>query len=362
MTRRRGLIAAAVLVMAAAVAAATLVVTRDDRDPVVRRASDAVGDGSVLHMVVRERISGGQRHDVETGRTRSVSALYENWVDTEQGHVHAVQRSGGEVLSDKLTDLDEFGPAQETATLAVDYRRRLEEGELRIARTGTVRGRNVRWLATTTAAPGLPPYEAAVDAETHRLLRIRTIAKYFQTTRDFEVLEAVARDDADFTARFGTPTAVRQARPEGRSVNEREAARRLRGAQWAGRRVDGLPLREIRVADWRGTLRPDGDVSGVLLTVAYGQRLGTIIDPAVGTPNGIEIVQAADDDAARWFLRPTPLQSAPPPLGTFDLSGESGPSGQFFVASLRKPGVWLLVRAPSRRMLFETVRALRPIS
>ena len=141
-----------------------------------------------------------------------------------------------------------------------------------------------------------------------------------------------------------------------------EATRTLRGAQWAGGHVDGLPLGDMRVADWTATLRPDGETRGEILTVAYGERLGAIVDPAVGTPIGIEIVQAADDDVARWFLRPTPLQSAPPPPGTFDLSGESSPSGQFFVAWLRKQGVWLLVRAPSRKLLFEAVRSLRPIS
>lgn len=100
----------------------------------------------------------------------------------------------------------------------------------------------------------------------------------------------------------------------------------------------------------------------MILTVAYGERIGTVIDPAAGTPTGVEIAQAAEDSPARHFLAPAGLPSAPPPAGTFDVSGESGPPGQFVVATLGKPGVWIRVRAPSRNLLFQTVRALRPLS
>jgi hypothetical protein len=310
-------------------------------------------------VISRERVSAGQRYDVETLRTRPYSSVYESWVDTERGRVRSVQRSGSEVLSDELTDLDE---AQETPTLVADYRRRLEEGGLRIAGTATVGGRKADRLATTTETPEVPPYEAAVDAETGRLLGIRTIARYFQTARDFELLKAVPRDEDDFVVRFGPPATLSQVRPEGRRVTQRKAAREVPGAHWAGERVGGLPLRDIRTVDWHAPLRAGGEARGSILTVAYGQRLGTIIDPAVGTPTGVEVVQAANDDDARWFLKPVPSTTAPPPAGTFDLSAEFSESGQFVVATLRKPGVWLLVRAPSRRLLFEAVRALRPIS
>lgn len=352
---------AALLVAAVALGAGIVAFTGESRDPIVERAFAAVGNGPVLHAVARERISVGRRYDVETGRTHPFTSVYQSWVDPERGRVHAVQRSGGEVISDEIVDIGGFGPAQATATLAADYQRRLEEGELRIARAGTIRGRRVHWLASTAARPEMPPFEAAVDVETYRLVRIRTIARYFQTTRDFELLESVAREEADFVVRFGAPTALRQVRPEGRRVDASEAARALSGAHWAGARVGDLRLREIRASDWRATLRPGGEAGGVILTVAYGKDLGTILDPAVGTPTGIEIVQAADDSPARRFLRPTPLREAPPPAGTFDVSGESSRSGQFLIATLRKPGVWILVRAPTRGLLFQAVRSLRPI-
>lgn len=350
------------LALALAVAAGIVVATREDRDPTVKRADDAVGDRPVLHLVVREQITGGKRYSVATGRTRPVTSRYESWVDPERRRVHAVQRRDGEVLSDQLIDMNGVGPAQTTATLVADYRRRLDDGELRVARTGTIAGRKVRWLASTAETPGVPPFEAAVDAETHRLVRIRTIARYLQTRRDFELFESVGRDDADFLVRFGAPTVRSQTRPEGRRVDPSEAARTVAGAQWAGEQVGGLPLREIRASDWHATRRDGGAARGVMVTVAYGTDVGGIMDPAVGTPTGVEIVEAADNSEARWFLKPKPLQEAPPPAGAFDLSGEFTRSGQFFLATLRKPGVWILVRAPSRPLLGDAVRALRPIS
>jgi hypothetical protein len=345
---RRWVVVAAGALAVLAVAAGVFAFTRDDRDPVLKDAAEALGDGPVLHAIAREQITGGKRYDVRTGRTRPYASLYESWIDAERDRVRAVQRSAGEVVSDEVLPLDEFDVATTTAALVADYRRRLENGELRVERTGTIGGRSVQWLATTDETAGTPPYEAAVDAETHRIVRLRTIAKYLQTARDFELLESVDRDGADFTVGFGPPSG-RSGVGKGTPVTPAQAARVLIGAQWAGERVGGLPLREIRASD-------------AVMTVAYGADISGKLDPEVGTPAGIEVVQAAADGEARWFLGPKPATAAPPPEGTFEVGGEFGKSGQFEVARLRKPGVWILVRAPSRLLLFEAVRSLRPIS
>ena len=363
-TRRRLLAPALAGAVVLVVGALAIVAPWDSEsgNPILESALAAAGDGPVLHVVARERVA-GQRYDVESGRPRPVTSVYESWVDPERGRVHAIQRSGGEVVNDSIVSMGGFGAAQTTATIAADYRRRLQEGELRIARMGTIGGRPVHWLATALG-PGVSGFEAAVDAETYRLVRIQTGAGRFKTTTDFDVFESVARNEPDFVVRFAPPRVVSQTRPEGRRVDPDAAAREVSGAQWAGARVDGLPIREIRASDWRATLRPGGAARGVILTVAYGDRLGTIVEPASGSPTGVEIVQAADDSAAHRFLTPTGLPlpfTVSPPAGTFDLTAESSPYGTFFVATLRKPRVWIRVRASSRELLFGTVRALRPI-
>jgi hypothetical protein len=94
--------------------------------------------------------------------------------------------------------------------------------------------------------------------------------------------------------------------------------------------------------------------------VAYGERLGTSAEPATGLPTGIEIVEAVADDAARRALMPAG-QPEPPPTGIFDLVRRIDASGTRYAATLRKPGVWILVRASSRELLFGAVRTLRPV-
>jgi hypothetical protein len=361
--KRRLLAPAAAAAAALALLALALVSPWESErgNPILEGALAAVGDGPVLHIVIRERVSTGRRYDIQSGRPILVESVHESWVDAERGRFHHIERRDGQVVTDAIGSLGGFGPAQTAATLAADYRRKLEREEWRIVRTGTIAGRTVHWLGSNAPArPGAPSTEAAVDAETYRLVRMQTLGGQFRSTVDFEVLESVSRNEADFEVRFAPPSAPSQQRPEGRRVDPNEAARAVEGAQWAGRRVRGLPLREIRSSPWRATLRPGGDVRGTILTVAYGERLGTIVDPATGNPTGVEVVQAADDDPARRFLTPTGQPAPPPPAGTFDLSAESSQSGDFFVATLRKPGVWILVRASSRRLLSETMRALHP--
>jgi hypothetical protein len=362
--RRPFLVPAAAAAAALALLALVLVSPWESErgNPILEGALAAVGDGPVLHVVIRERVATGMRYDLQNGRPVPVESVHESWVDAERGRFHHIERRDGRVVTDDIGRLGGFGPAQTAATLAADYRRKLEREEWRIVRTGTIAGRAVHWLGSNAPArPGVPSTEAAVDAETYRLVRMQTLGGHFRSTVDFEVLDSVARNEADFEVRFAAPKAPQQQRPEGERVGPSAAAGAVGGAQWTGPRVRGLTLREIRSSPWRATLRPGGDVRGTILTVAYGERLGTILDPATNDPTGVEVVQAADDSPARYFLTATPLRAPPPPSGTFDLSAESSPSGNFFVATLRKPGVWILVRASSRELLFEAVRTLRPI-
>lgn len=362
--RRRFLAPAAAAAAALALLALALVAPWESErgNPILEGALAAVGDGPVFHVVIRERVPTGRRYDIQDGRPVPVESVHESWVDGERRRFHHIERRDGKVVTDDISGLGGFGPAQTAATLAADYRRKLEEGEWRIVRTGTIAGRKVHWLGSNAPArPGVPSTETAVDADTYRVVRIQTLGGHFRSTLDFDVLESVARSEADFAVRFAPPSAPRQVRPVGERVDPSAAAGAVEGAQWAGTSVRGLPLREIRSSPWRATLRPGGDVRGTIVTVAYGDRLGTIVDPATNDPTGVEVVQAADDSPARRFLTPTPVRVPPAPAGSFDLSAESSPSGNFFVGTLRKPGVWILVRASSRKLLFETVRALRPI-
>lgn len=353
MSRRRFLVAAAVTLVALLALAAALLRKSEGRDPILERALANVSDGPILHSIVRERAAAGQWYEVENGRPVATMSVHESWVDPERGRIRAIERRNGQVVRDAVVGSDGVAGEQTKAKLVTEYKRRLERDELRVVRAGTLRGRNVHWLSSPSA-------EAAVDAETYRLVRIQSLGGHFRTVLDFDLLESRPRRDSDFAVGAAAPVVVRGRLSAGRDVTLRAAARAVAGAQWAGDRVADLSLRTVRTSAWRATLSPGGDVRGRILEVAYGERLGTSAEPATGLPTGVEIVQAADGDPARRALVPAG-QPTPPPAGTFDLSRRIDASGTRYAATLRKPGAWILVRASSRELVFETVRLLRAI-
>ena len=217
--------------------------------------------------------------------------------------------------------------------------------------------------------------EWAVDAVTYRLVR----QHQYPGTRhvvDIPVYETIQRDDADFVASV-PPTAAYPIglTGHGDAVGPADAVDALPGAQWVGPRIAGLPLRELSLYRWHRTVDydpaaatyepggPKREVEARLLIVAYGEKLGTLFDPAPKQPTGLEIVQAAVDNVARFGLK-SPVGLAPelpPPPGTFDSVFEDEGGHQFYTAELQKPGVWIRVRATSWKVLLEAVRSLRVI-
>ncbi len=358
-------------VLVVLLAAVALVGPSGDERPtsIVQRAQAAVGDGPILHVVFRERTVTGERYETATGRPVPVVTLVETWADPERGRGREIRRRGGTVVSDvAYTGLP--GPARGPLDLAAQYRRQLEKGQTELVRAGVVNGRPVHWLRFT----GARTVEWAVDARTYQLVRVRSVAGPVRNVQDYLTMEAVERDEDDFEVEHAAPRAIRQSRPPGTRTGPAGALRAVEQAQWAGLRLAGLPLRELRVMPWRGTLDPDAatgvvkpdgderDVEGTILIVAYGERLSSLEAPVEGMPTGVEIVQAADEDEARHFLRPGREAYPPPPEGSFDLSAEDlGAGALHATGSLRKPGVWILIRASSRELLFEAARSLRPI-
>ncbi len=233
--------------------------TRRPRSRCSAGLRDAIGDGPVLHAIVREQITGGQRYDVATGRTRPVTSEYESWIDPERDRLHAVQRSGGEVVSDELTGLDDFGPSRRRPPRWSPI---TDGGSRRASCVSRERARSAAggcdWLASTdrgrrASRPSRPPS----TPRRGRLLRLRTIARYFQTSRDFEQLESVDREDADFAVRFGPRPPVRQTRPEGRRVTPARGRPRS-SAERSGRASGPAAYRFARCEPPTGGLAPTG--------------------------------------------------------------------------------------------------------
>jgi hypothetical protein len=246
--------AAAVAVAAAAVAGIVLAWPfAAERPGLLERARAAIGDGPVLHAVLRGEW-GGTLVELSTGERKPIYGDNEIWFDTESGRTHQIERLGGIVQGEELYTPKK--PAAMFAALGREYRQALETGTARIAGDDTIDGEAVVWI--TIHSELLPDVadgkdhewaqQVAVSKRTYKPVAVRE-------TRDGQpgpgtlqrVLELrlVARDDADFAT--SRPSRTGTAFKQGREPISLEQARGVLGRtpHWLGRDYDGLPLAQI---------------------------------------------------------------------------------------------------------------------
>jgi hypothetical protein len=176
--------------------------------------------------------------------------------------------------------------------------------------------------------------------------------------------------DAYFITHPASPELAGQSRPEGRLVESADAARAVRGAQWAGESVGGLELNAIRERPWTATTKTGDKLSGTILHLRYGDWLGSFFHPRKRLPGaGVEITEAAGDSPARWSMMSPPGlrgEYIPPPGGFVDVHSALAyvKLGQAYypVAVLQRGGVWMVVKATSWPLLQKTLRSLKPIA
>ena len=219
---------------------------------VLDRALAAVGDGPVLHVVLRGEW-GGTLVDLKSGDRRPVYGDSEVWYDTEHGRAHSIDRLGGVVQDEELYKPKK--PAAELAALGREYRQALESGAARIAGEDTIGGEPVVWV--TIHSELLPD----VDGKDHVLAQQVAVSKRtfkpvaLRETRDGQPgpgtlqrvleLELVARTDGDFTT--SRPSREGTAFKQGREPITLAQALTVLGRTpfWLGREYDGLPLARV---------------------------------------------------------------------------------------------------------------------
>jgi hypothetical protein len=173
----------------------------------LERALAAVGDGPVLHVVLRGEW-GGTLVDLESGAREPVYGENEVWYDFDRDLMHAVTKLGGVAESEELYEPRE--PAPDLRALGQEYRQALEQGTARIIDEGSLDGERVVWILIRSE--NLPDVadgkrhgwaeEIAVSRETFEPVALRQ-------TRDGEPgrgtlqrvhqLEMLPVDQADFT-------------------------------------------------------------------------------------------------------------------------------------------------------------------
>jgi hypothetical protein len=180
-TRRVAARVGGVLAVAAVVLLAVLLWPGGGGRPhgVLGRALAALGDGPVLHLIVRQPVGAEL---IELRGTRVIVPQYEleAWIDRDFKHSHTILRLNGRTLGEVLLPADlkgsdaTVGPIDPAyAALWTGYREALENGTAKVEREGELFGRPVYWLR-------FPPSEAskagslvAIDRRTYSPLAFR---------------------------------------------------------------------------------------------------------------------------------------------------------------------------------------------
>jgi hypothetical protein len=220
---------------------------------VLDRALAAVGDGLVLHAILRGEW-GGTLVDLSTGARRPIYGDDEVWFDTETGQTHQIERLGGVVHGEELYKPNK--PDAELAALGREYRQALASGSARIAGEDTLDGEPVVWI--TIHSESLPDVADGKDHEWAQQVAVskRTYkAVALRETRDGHPgpgtlqrvldLKLVARDAADFTT--SRPPRDGTAFKQGREPISPEQAATVLGRTplWLGDSYNGLPLAQV---------------------------------------------------------------------------------------------------------------------
>ena len=408
-------VASAVLGVAAVIAVAPW--KTGESTGVLDRALAAVGEGPVLHAVVREGW-GGDVIDLETGERTRMNGEREVWYDPARG-LHSVSRFGGIHQGEELWppgDVPRF-LAKTFGLLAEGYPEALEAGRARLLGPGEVFGIPVYWIRVY--ADLLPEgtrlhewaHDVAVSRESYEPVATReTVDGKIGPDRESRVLELelVADGEGDFTK--GTPNSLDGGafREDGEPIELSQAEGTLgRKPRWLGPEHSGLRLAQVGVRTTAVGRRQQTEVKGAAAAeakacVAKARRMHKRGDPprpdclrrlgSFGIREGRVYVEKgppiwgaehkavqlvySNDAVSRLPVSIFPNYEGPhvvvqqttdPHPGFFrGATGYTPPEGSMIAfgrfANLKQDGVYLAIQASSKELLLSAARALRPLS
>lgn len=265
---RLGFVAAAIAAAAALVLAWPF---QGSQGGVLARALAAIGEGPVLHVVLRGEW-GGTLINPQSGERSAVHGENEIWYDTAHGRIHLVSRLGGVVQHEELYEPKQ--PPADLAALGREYKQALESGTARITGEATIDGEPVVWV--TIHSEMLPDVADGKDHEWAQQVAVsrRTFKPVaLRETRDGQPgpetgqrvvrLNFLPEGAGDFTASKDQSlegTAFKQGREP--ITLEQTRATLERTPIWLGHEYRGMPLaevdREIRATGRRREVRVTG--------------------------------------------------------------------------------------------------------
>jgi len=334
---------------------------------ILERAAAAIGDGPVLHVVIRS----GWSHtlvDVETGERRVIHGESEFWYDPARG-VHRISRFDGIVQDDAILPPGQVAQLEKGLNrLVTGYRGALRDGSARVLESDVVEGKPVSWIrvwsrmlhAGADAELNELAHDVAVSTETFKVVATRETLDGRLTPSGISIVleaESLPAGEGDF--RRLTPDLSGSVFEVGwvaggsagtGSFTTSEASGVLgRRALWAGERVNGLELARVWEDERKGQYVEDEHwrtYGGV--TFFYG-ALDDDGNPRWSEPH-VRISQSLTRD--RGF-HGGPAEYTPPE-GSALLTG--GPN-----ALMHEEGVYLNIGGSSQELVLEAARALEPV-
>ena len=352
----------------AAVAAAALAVALawpfggGPRGTVLERALAAVGDGPVLHVVLRDEW-GGTLVDLRTGERRRIHGERELWYDPKRG-IHEVSSFAGVPQGDALYPPGRVRFLDKTLHgLATGYRRALEDGTARVLGTDVVDGRPVYWIRVD--AELLPDvadgrdhewaHDVAVSRETFEPVATRETRDGVpgpDTGATILRVESLPEGAGDFTAAPEPNwSGVSLGLGAIGSLTPAQASEVLgRRALWPGRSVDGVQLAGIAKTEGRqGYDRKTRRWAKTHVGVTFSY--GAVEVPGRSTPG--RYVQLSETTELYPGFQRGVLNYSPPEGSVLVFGGHIG--------VMQRDGLYLALEASDVELLLAAARALEPV-
>jgi hypothetical protein len=330
---------------------------------ILERAAAAIGDGPVLHVVVRSGRD-GTLINLENGRRSQLHGEEEFWFDPQRG-IHQVSLFGGVPKSDSFYPPGRVSYLDKTlSVLAKGYRRALEDGSARVIGKGIVDGEAVYWIRVDTQmlpdvadnklhewAHDVAVSQSSFEPVATRETRDGTISPDGIST--IESIETLPKGAGNFTRL--TPdrngTAMVSDGP-GEKLTRAQAVELLGGrAVWAGTSVAGLKLvaisKEERAEDYDPQTKTWAKrYFSVMFSYGAAQGFGGLGGPA--TANSVQLSESPTLDFV--FQRGLTF---PPEGSVLVMSGR--------LAVMQRNGFYISIEASDDDLLLATARALEPL-
>ena len=344
--------AAAIAVAFVAVAIVALLAPSRHGSSVVDRALAAIGDGPVLHIVLRDTTPRWTTVDLATGRHDAAYQEIETWSDPERGS-HWILRVDGNVINDSVWGRPITDPA--LTAFVNGYRSALEDGRARDVGNGEVDGTKVQWLEFRSESGG--GEEVAVDAETYAPVAIRWVAHDTPgpLTKVLEI-ETEPAGAGDFAPAERKPYPTRGDVVSSEVIDRARAQGQLRTpVLWPGPRVAGLDFSLARADEWKVVLSGDeaASIEGKGIRLAYTA-------PGAEHPS----LRLSESSYPAFAYGWEPSDPGPKP-GTMRIkafravAGSLG--GDMYQGELRRDGTYVVFQGESEEQIVTAARALEPM-